>query len=94
MVAAVLRTVGELDVDLAGVAATMAVAVAAWTRTRSHADLAEAYAVTAKEVREIGSQIGDAADEAQWAQFVVNAEQAFSREHTVWHARRRTISPV
>jgi hypothetical protein len=94
MAAALLRMIGSLEVDLAGIAATMAVAVAAWTRTKAHAELAEAYDVTAGEVAQIKAELGRVGSEEEWAEFVASAEHAFSREHTLWHARRRTTSPV
>jgi hypothetical protein len=40
---AVLKGLGELDVNLLGVAATVATAAAAWTRARDHTNLATVY---------------------------------------------------
>ena len=83
------RRLTAIVVAVVAVAATAAVAVAAWTRTKAHSELAEAYAVTAREVAQIRASAAEVAEE-DWRDFVANAEQAFSREHTLWHARRRT----
>jgi len=92
LIGALLKMLGKLDIELAGIAITAAVAITAWSRTRAHEELAEAYAVTAHEVNEIGATINDVIGEEQWATYVANAEQAFSREHTLWRARRRQLT--
>jgi hypothetical protein len=86
---ALLKTLAVVEIDLVGVAATVAVAVAAWLRTKAFDELAEAYAVTAHDVKDIRARVDDAQDEDEWATFVANAEQGFSREHTIWLARTR-----
>ncbi len=88
---AALRLFEVVRVDLSGIAATAAVAAAAWLRTNDHAGIAEAYRQTAHELGEIEASIDDAADEAEWATWVLSAETAMSREHTSWLARRRTL---
>jgi hypothetical protein len=86
---ALLKMLAIVEIDLVGIAATVAVAVAAWLRTKAFDELAEAYAVTAHDVKDIRARVDDAQDEEEWATFVANAEQGFSREHTIWLARTR-----
>ena len=77
-----------LDIDFLGLAASLVAAVTAWTRTKDYAELAEAYAVTAQEIGLLAAEDVDPEDESKWAEFVETAERAFSREHTLWRARR------
>lgn len=80
-----------VDADLLGIASGAAASIAAWTGLRQYRSLAVAYALTAHELRLVRDSLPHAEDEARWAQVVSDAEQAISREHTLWRARR---SPV
>jgi hypothetical protein len=88
LAAGLARAFLGLDIDFLGLAAALVAAVTAWTRTKDYAELAEAYAVTAQEIGLLAAEEVDPNDEAKWAEFVETAEQAFSREHTLWRARR------
>jgi hypothetical protein len=80
---------GWFEVDVLGIAAAGAAAIAAWVQTKDHSSLSEAYAVTAAELALIvtrAASLGEGEDE--WGQFVDDAERAISREHTLWLARR------
>lgn len=85
-VAAILRAMGKLHLDAFGIVSAIGAAAAAWAQTRQHATLAAAYAVAAKELAMIAERIDDARDERSWARFVADAEDAMSREHTMWRA--------
>lgn len=76
-----------LEVDLLGIAAALVAAATAWSRTKDYAELAEAYAVTAQEIGLLRAEAMPS-DEDEWAGFVERAERAFSREHTLWRARK------
>jgi hypothetical protein len=86
VVAAVLRLVGAFDIDLLGVAAACATAAIAWNQLNQNRNLVTAYRVTARELAIIRDQL-DYVDESEWATFVSDAEEAISREHTLWLAR-------
>jgi hypothetical protein len=77
------------NVNVLGIAAALTVAAAAWLRTKDHEGLAEAYNVTARELAKVEQQ-GERgfASEQEWSEYVADAENAFSREHTLWLARR------
>ena len=87
-VAAMLRAMGRIDFDLFGIVGAFGAAAAAWMQTRQHENLAAAYAVAAQELAIIASRCNEVRD-AEWAEFVANAEDAMSREHTMWRASRR-----
>jgi hypothetical protein len=77
-----------LDIDFLGLAAALVAAITAWTRTKDYAELSEAYAVTAQEIGLLAAEHLDSEDEVKWSEFVETAERAFSREHTLWRARK------
>ncbi|MEH1165684.1 DUF4231 domain-containing protein [Micromonospora sp. CPCC 205539] len=86
-----IKAFGIAEVDLLGVAAAIAAGISAWVQTKDHQNLSESYALAAREialVRTMGDRQVDE-DELAWSRFVDDAEQAISREHTSWLARRR-----
>jgi hypothetical protein len=88
---AILKASGVVKVDVLGIAAAAAAAAAAWLETKDHATLARAYTMTVHDlhlVRERLTILPSPLDEQSWAEFVNDAEQAISREHTLWLARR------
>lgn len=88
IVAAILKSVGTIEGDLLGFTGAMVAVMTAWLQTKQHRTLATAYAVTALELASVRSRIAHQASEADWAKFVSDAEEAFSREHTLWKASR------
>lgn len=84
-----LRALGAGDVDWLGIFGTLAAGVAAWKQTRNYSFLSESYSVTSHEVALVASSLSGPHDEDAWAQAVHDAEAAFSREHTLWLARRQ-----
>jgi SMODS and SLOG-associating 2TM effector domain 3/SMODS and SLOG-associating 2TM effector domain 1 len=89
---AILRAADIIDFDVLGVFAAAAVAAAAWLQAKDHANLAEAYGVTAQELGLVKERVREPRDELTWAQAVEDAESAISREHTLWLARRGATS--
>jgi len=53
-----------------------------------HKDLRQSYALTKSELTFISTRFGSIQDKNELNQFVLEAEQAISREHTMWLARR------
>jgi hypothetical protein len=88
IVAALGRVAGVLNVDLAGVLATIIAAGAAWSGMRQHSTLARAYTFAAEELAIARGRLEAVADEESWAREVNDAEEAVSREHTMWRASR------
>ena len=89
VVCGVLRFKLEADLELLGVLATVAAGLIAWSQAKKYEFLAESYSVTSHEVSLVAETINTPETEAEWAQFVHDAESAFSREHTMWQARRQ-----
>ena len=77
-----------LRIDLLGLAGAVIAAGAAWVQAKQHQTLANAYAVASQELAAISAQVDWASGEQEWAHFVDQAEEAISREHTLWRASR------
>jgi protein-S-isoprenylcysteine O-methyltransferase Ste14 len=88
IVAGILKAVGTIEGDLLVFAGVVAATMAAWLQTKQHRTLATAYSVTALELASVRSKISHQTNEGDWAKFVDDAEEAFSREHTLWKASR------
>ena len=67
----------------------LAASVIGWTQVKKFNELASSYTLTAHEIGIIQIRIKDIADETGFSEFVNEAEQAFSREHTQWVARQQ-----
>jgi SMODS and SLOG-associating 2TM effector domain 3/SMODS and SLOG-associating 2TM effector domain 1 len=85
---ALLKGVGIIDFDALGILAAAAASVLAWLQLKQHATLAQSYSHAAHELSTIEALIGAVRSEAEWGRFVNDAENAISREHTAWRARR------
>ncbi|WP_426298064.1 DUF4231 domain-containing protein [Arthrobacter sp. R-11] len=84
---ATLKFAGVSEIDLGGVLGSVIGASAAWLALKQHAQLAAAYSLTSRELALQESLLQDA-DEASWGTAVSDAEDAISREHTMWLASR------
>lgn len=65
-------------------------ALIGWVQIKKHGELASSYILTAHEIQKLIQElslIGENPEEFE--QFVDSAEQAFSREHTQWVARKK-----
>ncbi len=87
LTAAVLRLTGVLEFDLAGVLAAVLGAGSAWFAVRQYETLGRAYTFAATELSVVHDRLTQA-ESASWAQEVADAEEAISREHTMWRASR------
>ncbi|GIF01824.1 DUF4231 domain-containing protein [Paractinoplanes rishiriensis] len=91
VILAVLKALNVIELDLLGIAATAAAGAIAWVQTRDSQTLAESYVIASHELAAIHGEAQDHTDaltEAEWSAFVRSGEQAISREHTLWLARR------
>lgn len=89
VVVGLVRLKFEHDTDLLGLLAVVAAGLIAWSQAKKYTSLAESYSVTSHEVNLVADTVKAPVDEATWAQSVHDAEAAFSREHTMWQARRQ-----
>ncbi|WP_195911075.1 DUF4231 domain-containing protein [Streptomyces kaniharaensis] len=93
LVLAVLRALGAFTYDALGTVSAVAASVTAWAQLRQYRPLAAAYGLAADELELIRRQLTrldvESADaEEIWARLARDAEDAVSREHTTWQARR------
>ncbi len=66
----------------------IAASIVGWTQIKKFNELAAAYTVTAHEIGLIRPKVEAVTNEAEFSEFVNDAEKAFSREHTLWIARQ------
>jgi len=59
----------------------------AWLQTKRHQELSGSYSLAAHEISLVQSRLGNIKTEVDFSDFVGDAENAFSREHTQWRAR-------
>lgn len=72
-----------------GVASSLASAVLTWLKAKKHNELSSSYSLAANEIVLIKAEGESIDSESQLDEFVVNAETAFSREHTQWVASKK-----
>ena len=85
---AVFKAASILNVDFLGLAAAVVAAGMSWLQVKQHNSLAEAYSVAAHELGNILEREPHSDTEEDWSDFVNQAEDAISREHTLWKASR------
>jgi hypothetical protein len=78
--------------DLAGILSAAVGAGAAWLAVKQHDSLWSAYSQAAYELSAVRESLVGITDELAWAAAVADAEEAVSREHTMWRARRLVSS--
>jgi hypothetical protein len=88
--AGLARAVGLSPLDFLGLVATVMVTIFALLRLNQHETLARAYHITAMELTTIGENLDSVQSEEEWSRFVAEAEEAISREHTLWLASYST----
>jgi hypothetical protein len=88
VVAGIMTVLGVVKVDVLGVIAAAIAGVAAWMQTKQYETLARAYSVANEELAALRSEWRVDRTEEEWARFVDEAEEAISREHTLWRASR------
>ncbi|MGO7319351.1 DUF4231 domain-containing protein [Rhizobium ruizarguesonis] len=67
----------------------IASSVLGWTQVKKFNELASSYTLTAHEIGIIQGRVQEVVSETEFSNFVNEAEQAFSREHTQWVARQQ-----
>jgi hypothetical protein len=67
---------------------SVALSLVSWIQAKRFQELSASYALTAYEIGFIKEQATRAMNDSEFSKFVGDAENAFSREHTQWIARR------
>ncbi|MCX4747286.1 DUF4231 domain-containing protein [Kitasatospora sp. NBC_01287] len=96
---AVARALGWCCYDALGTIAAVTASVTAWAQLRQYRPLAAAYRLAADELELVHEQLArldPSADDSEglWARLARDAEDAVSREHTTWQARREVRGPA
>jgi hypothetical protein len=89
--AIILVALPDLVFNAAGVLSTVATALIAWLQVKRYQDLSHSYSVASQELAMIHSIERHVETDEQLSRFVMDAEMAISREHTMWLARRDTL---
>ena len=66
----------------------LAAGILSWIQAKRFTELSASYALTAHEIGFINEKSATIQSEEDFSKFVGDAENAFSREHTQWAARR------
>jgi hypothetical protein len=89
-VAAAVLVVWQPRVNLAAIFAAGAAAIVAWMQVKQYEDLAQAYGLTSNELSFLRSRYDAITSDEELSTFVIDVENAISKEHTLWVARRGT----
>ncbi len=71
-----------------GLMTTLAAIFCAWTQIKKFREVSQAYSLAGQELTSIESLGRHVNDQKALSEFVINAENAISREHTMWCAKR------
>jgi hypothetical protein len=88
VMAIILAVSGNLGFNIVPVLTTCGASVAAWNQMKRHDELAKTYAFASQELGEFDAIATSSATQRDFPQFVEQVEEAISREHTMWCARR------
>lgn len=75
----------KLPIEVIAVAASSALT---WMQSKKHNELFSSYSLTAHEIILIKSEVAIFNNESEFSEYIMNCENAFSREHTQWFARK------
>ena len=78
-------------INFAHVFSSAAIAIMAWIQVKQHQELAQSYGIAAHELGLIAEQISYIKTEEELCKFISESENAISREHTLWMARRERL---
>ncbi|GAB2471187.1 DUF4231 domain-containing protein [Luteococcus sediminum] len=92
LVLASLRVFGGWNVDLAGLMAALISAGAAWVAVKQFSPLSAAYSMASMELAIQADKL-KSIPEGEWSLVAADAEEAISREHTMWLASRTGKRP-
>ena len=89
---AIVTAAYGLSVSVYSLLAALAVAGVGWLQIRQHRTVSDAYALASHDLAAINSTLDSVDGEEAWEEFVDQAEEAISREHTLWLASNRRIT--
>jgi len=75
--------------NLVGLFTTISSAIIAWLQLKQHQELKQAYTTATMELNIIESKVYNIHNDEDFSKFVLDSENAISREHTLWLAQQR-----
>jgi hypothetical protein len=94
VVLAALKALSYVSIDLASLASALIASGGAWLAVKQYESLAAAYLLASRELNAIKQHLLTVKDEHRWATEAADAEEAISREHTMWRASRTVPDPA
>lgn len=79
----------ESNWNMVGLFSTIAASAISWLQLKQHQELKQAYTITVFELNQILALSDNVRNEIDLSKFVLDSENAISREHTLWMAQRR-----
>lgn len=79
----------QCDWNLVGLFTTIASSAISWLQLKQHQELKQAYTTASQELNFIVALADNVHTENEFSKFVLDSENAISREHTLWLAQRR-----
>lgn len=76
------------SINITGILSSLATVTITWLQVKHHQELAQAYGIAAQELTFIYSMSFEVKSEDSLSNYVNESENAISREHTLWVARR------
>ena len=92
--AATGRAFGWYEVDAASLIAALMGAISAWVGVKQFRSLECAYVFANHELSIVHARLSRDMPEEKWASEAADAEEAISREHTMWRASRTTLGGI
>ena len=91
VLAIVNAATGPWSINTVSIIMTLAAAFVAWTQVKRHDELIQPYGLAAQELSALEALESHASEPKRFQEFVTQVEEAISREHTMWCARRNVI---
>lgn len=79
---------GPSPFNIIAILMVLSAAFVAWSQSRRHEELVQSYGLAAQELDSLEALLTTISTETDFRQLVEQAEDAISREHTVWCVRR------
>ncbi|MBN8565992.1 MAG: DUF4231 domain-containing protein [Flavobacteriales bacterium] len=79
----------ESNWNLVSLFTTISASALSWLQLKQHQELKQAYTTAAQELNFIQASFGNVNSDEELAEFVLDSENAISREHTLWLAQKR-----
>lgn len=81
----ILKPSLELPVEIVAVCIS---SVFTWLEAKKHNELSSSYSLTAHEITLLKAEVTNIQNDKALSEYIINCENAFSREHTQWIAKR------